>query len=97
MTTEKEISDEADIELRDVMERDLPIFFQQQLDHAANHMAAFTAVNPADKSAFGAHWAAVLRDEENTNKTIIVDSAVRGKAASAIVFVCNKELPAIVP
>ena len=33
----------SDVLLRDVTERDLPIFFEQQLDPAANQMAAFTA------------------------------------------------------
>lgn len=28
-----------DIQLRDIVESDLPIFFEQQLDRAANHMA----------------------------------------------------------
>jgi len=29
--------------LRDVIESDVPIFFDQQMDPEANHMAAFTA------------------------------------------------------
>ena len=43
-----------DVLLRDVTEADLPIFFEQQ-DSAANHMAAFTAKDPADRDAFMAH------------------------------------------
>src|ERR1700730_10727135 len=38
--------------LRDVMSSDLPIFFEQQLDSDANHMAAFTAKDPTDRDAF---------------------------------------------
>jgi hypothetical protein len=33
----------SDIRLRDVIESDLPIFFEQQRDPDANHMAAFPA------------------------------------------------------
>ena len=46
----------SDVLLRDVTVDDLPIFFEQQLDAAANHMAAFTAKDPADRDAFTAHW-----------------------------------------
>jgi RimJ/RimL family protein N-acetyltransferase len=74
--------DEFDVHLRDVIESDLSVFFEQQLDHVANHMAAFTAADPTDESAFRVHWAAILRDETTTNKTITVNSAVAGHMAS---------------
>jgi RimJ/RimL family protein N-acetyltransferase len=64
------------------MESDLPILFEQQLDRLANHMAAFTSADPADESAFRAHWARVLRDDAITKRTITVDSAVAGHIAS---------------
>lgn len=35
--------------LRDMDDRDLPIFFQHQSDPAANFMAAFTSKNPAGR------------------------------------------------
>jgi hypothetical protein len=38
-----------DVRLRDVMEDDLPLFFEQQLDPEANRMAAFA---PRDRDAF---------------------------------------------
>jgi hypothetical protein len=41
--------------LREVLDSDLPIFFEQQLDPDAIHMAAFTAKDPADRKAFNAH------------------------------------------
>jgi RimJ/RimL family protein N-acetyltransferase len=72
----------ANIELRDIVEDDLPIFFEQQLDEDANSMAAFTAENPADESAFRAHWAKIFPDATITKKTIVVDSAVAGHIAS---------------
>src|SRR6516165_7767114 len=52
-----------DVMLRDVSERDLEIFFEHQRDPAANHMAAFTAKDPADISAFTAKWAKILGDD----------------------------------
>jgi RimJ/RimL family protein N-acetyltransferase len=48
--------------LRDVIESDLPIFFEQQLDPVANQMAAFPA---RDQKAFMAHWTKILADETN--------------------------------
>ncbi len=48
--------------LRDVRESDLPIFSEYQLDPVANHMAAFTAKDPADRDAFNAHWSEILGD-----------------------------------
>lgn len=67
-----------DIQLRDVEEGDLPIFFEQQLDSAANYMAAFTAENPADRHAFMAHWTKVLGDGTITKKTILFAGHVVG-------------------
>ena len=68
--------------LRNVIQTDLPIFFQQQLNPKANYMAAFTAKNPADQTAFSAHWARILGDEDNITKTIVVDGQVAGYVAS---------------
>lgn len=71
-----------EIALRDVTECDLPIFFEQQLDPGANHMAAFTAGNPADKAAFAAHWARILSDEGTQVKTVVFLDHVAGYVAS---------------
>ncbi|HEY7357017.1 MAG TPA: GNAT family N-acetyltransferase [Ktedonobacterales bacterium] len=67
--------------LREVIDADLPIFFEQQLDADANYMAAFTARDPADRAAFMAHWARILRDETNTNRTILWAGQVAGSVA----------------
>lgn len=64
--------------LRDVTEKDLPTFFAQQVDPAANHMAAFTAKQPADRDAFMAHWIRILSDDTVTIKTILVEGRVAG-------------------
>jgi RimJ/RimL family protein N-acetyltransferase len=61
-----------------VIPGDQTIFFQQQLDPQANHMAAFTAKNPADRAAFDAHWAKILGDRSITLKTILYQGQVAG-------------------
>jgi RimJ/RimL family protein N-acetyltransferase len=68
--------------LRDVEESDLPIFFEHQLDPAANHMAAFTAEEPADRAAFTAHWNKILADGAITKKSILLDGQVAGYVVS---------------
>ena len=65
--------------LRDVVESDLPIFFEQQLDPIANQMAAFP---PRDREAFVAHWAKILADDINILKTILYDDQVAGNIVS---------------
>lgn len=72
----------SDVLLRDVMESDLPIFFDQQLDSDANNMAAFTAKDPADRDAFTAHWRRILGDETITIKTVLFDGHVAGHVLS---------------
>ena len=68
--------------LRDVIEEDLSIFFQQQLDQEANYMAAFTRKNPADRDAFMAHWKKILADQAIKIKTILIDGHVAGHVLS---------------
>ena len=68
----------SDVLLRDVTVDDLPIFFEQQLDAAANHMAAFTAKDPADRDAFTAHWTKILGDDSIAKKTISTRLSVIG-------------------
>jgi len=72
----------SDVLLRDVIEEDLPIFFEQQLDPAANYMAAFTARDPTDRDAFTAHWIRILGHEGITKKTILFEGRVAGHILS---------------
>ena len=74
------------VELREVTKDDLPIFFAQQLDPAANHMAAFTRGDPANREAFMAHWARILGDDTVITKTILFDGQVAGHVASFVRF-----------
>lgn len=71
-----------DLILRDVTESDLLIFFEQQLDLTANHMAAFTAKDPADRDELSAHWKRILGDQRTTIKTILSKGQVVGSVAS---------------
>ena len=76
--------DPGSVQLRDVIENDLPIFFEQQLDPEANYMAAFTARDPTDRNAFMAHWVRILGNETITTKTILFNGQVAGSVASYI-------------
>lgn len=64
--------------LRAVAEEDLPIFFEQQLDPVANHMAAFTSVDPADRAAFDHRWRRILADPTLVRKTVLCEGRVAG-------------------
>ena len=68
--------------LRDVVNDDLPIFFEQQLNKEANYMAAFTAKDPTNQEAFTVHWLRNLANETTINKTIIFDGQVAGSVSS---------------
>ena len=69
----------SDILLRDVIEADLPIFFEQQLDPDAIEMAAFPS---RDREAFMAHWARIIADDSVILKTILFDGQVAGNIVS---------------
>ena len=56
----------VEVRLRPVIRGDLDIFFAQQRDPVARHMAAFTSRDPDDREAFLAHWAKVLADAGTT-------------------------------
>ena len=65
--------------LRNVVESDLPVFFEQQLDPVANQMAAFPA---RDRETFMAHWTKILAGETNILKTILYGDQVAGNIVS---------------
>ena len=72
----------GDLVLRDVVEEDLPIFFEYQLDPEANQMAAFTAKDPNDQEAFTAHWGRILTAPTVIIRTIAVEGQVVGSVLS---------------
>jgi RimJ/RimL family protein N-acetyltransferase len=69
----------GEIRLRDVIEEDLPIFFEHQCQPDANRMAAFP---PRAKDAFLAHWTRILADESVTIKSILFSGQVAGNIVS---------------
>ena len=68
--------------LRDVIQDDLPIFFDYQLDPEANRMAAFTSKDPSNREAFTAHWNRIMADPTVIIKTILVSGEVVGSILS---------------
>ncbi|MEJ1972150.1 MAG: GNAT family N-acetyltransferase [Lacunisphaera sp.] len=66
--------------MRAVEDRDLPIFFAQQLDPEATRMAAFPS---RDHDAFMAHWAKILAGAKgNVIRTIVFQGQVAGNVGS---------------
>ena len=65
--------------LRDVIESDLPVFFEHQSDPEATAMADFPA---RDREAFDAHWERILANPALTKKTIVFEGQVAGNAVS---------------
>ncbi|MBX3054954.1 MAG: GNAT family N-acetyltransferase [Anaerolineae bacterium] len=66
--------------LRDVLEADLPIFYEQQLEPEATQMAAFPA---RERAEFMAHWQNnVLGNKRGLKKTILFDGQVAGNIVS---------------
>ena len=61
--------------LREVVENDIPIFFEQQNDPEAIEMAAFP---PREWEAFAAHWARIRADDSCVLKTIVFEGEVAG-------------------
>lgn len=66
------------VQLRDVREADLAVFFAHQQEAAGVQMAAFTAKDPSDQAAFKAHWAKIQADDGVTIQTILYEGAVAG-------------------
>jgi RimJ/RimL family protein N-acetyltransferase len=71
-----------DILLRDVIESDILIFFEHQLDPAANHMVAFAAKDPTDRDAFTERWTRILGNDAIVKKAILFGGDVVGHLVS---------------
>ena len=65
--------------LRDVIESDLPVFFEHQTDPEAVRMAD---VPSREREAFMAHWQNILANETLTKKTIVFGGQVAGNVVS---------------
>jgi len=65
--------------LRDVVEEDLPVFFEHQNDPEAIRMAVWA---PRERDAFLEHWRGILRGEDLVAKTIVSGDEVAGNITS---------------
>jgi RimJ/RimL family protein N-acetyltransferase len=61
--------------LREVVESDLPTFYENECDPEASAMAAFLS---RERDAFMAHWAKLLANESALKRTIVCDGEVAG-------------------
>lgn len=70
----------SEVKLRDIIQEDLPIFFEDQMDKDAVKMASFTS---RDKEAFMEHWNnKILGDAAVIKKTILYQGNVAGNIES---------------
>jgi RimJ/RimL family protein N-acetyltransferase len=67
------------IELREVRDTDIPVFFEQQREPEANRMAAFPA---RERDALFAHWAKIRTDPTVLVRTILAGGEVAGNIGS---------------
>ena len=67
------------VELREVREDDIPIFFEHQCDPQALAMAAFSA---RGKDEFIAHWTKLLGDPGVAKMTILHLGEVAGRSTT---------------
>jgi RimJ/RimL family protein N-acetyltransferase len=70
---------ENNVQLRDVIDSDLPIFFEHQSDRLAAQMVGFSS---RDWDAFAAHWAKIRRAPTGFLKTILYEGQVAGHVVS---------------
>ncbi len=63
------------VSIRDVQERDLRVFYEQQLDPEATHMAAFPA---REYEAFMSHWQRIMGEPAVILQTVIFEGEVAG-------------------
>ena len=75
----------AEVGLRPIDDSDLDVLFGLMRDPASVRMAAFTAENPDDRTAFDAHMAKVRRLPGATNRAVTVDGRLVGSIASFVV------------
>ncbi len=70
--------------LRPMLAQDLDAIFAQMRDPESVRMAAFTAEDPNDRSAFDAHMAKIMASPEVRHRVIIRDSELVGTIASFV-------------
>jgi RimJ/RimL family protein N-acetyltransferase len=75
----------AEVALRPVDDSDLDALFGHMRHPEAVRMAAFTAEDPDDRTAFDAHMAKVRASPEVINRAITVDGRLVGSIASFVI------------
>jgi RimJ/RimL family protein N-acetyltransferase len=78
----------SSIQLRDVIESDLLIFYAHQKDPEANQMAAF---KPREQDAFLQHWQKNLKNPSSFHQTILYQGEVAGNLVSFL-YAENREI-----
>ena len=73
----------VDLELRDVVEDDIPTLFEHHRDPTAAQMAAFGTRDP-DAAEFAARWKKGLTDATSVRKAIVVDGHLVGFVATYV-------------
>ncbi len=58
------------IQLRDVADSDVAVFFDHLQHHPAQQMAAFIHEHPEDRAAHDAHWGKLLANDSITKRSI---------------------------
>lgn len=61
--------------IRDVVEADIPIFFEHQRDPEARRMAVFPE---RDRETFDSHWHKILANDTLIKKTVLFEGQVAG-------------------
>ncbi|SNY52733.1 GNAT family N-acetyltransferase [Paractinoplanes atraurantiacus] len=75
----------AEVALRPIEDADLDALFDQMRDPESVHMAAFTADDPNDRSAFDAHMAKIRARDDVTNRIITLDGRLVGSIAAFVI------------
>jgi len=68
--------------LREVLDEDLPVLFEQWADPVAAQMAAFTAPDHMDREAFERRWARLRADDTLLVRAVVVEGDVAGTIGS---------------
>jgi RimJ/RimL family protein N-acetyltransferase len=72
------------ITLTETKKEDLHAFFEFQLDKEANYLAAFTAKDPSDKTAYMEKYTKFLTDPTIHTRTIKVNGVIAGSVAKFV-------------
>jgi RimJ/RimL family protein N-acetyltransferase len=75
----------AQVALRPVDDADLDALFEQMRDPESVRMAAFTAKDPDDRTAFDVHMAKIRTSPEVTTRVITLDGRLVGSIASFVI------------